>query len=149
MKECKTCKINLDESRFSKSRIDHKTGKIYYKNDCKECSNKRDREKRKTIKPIMDKKESLKPKDTITNHNIITRLTLVEKEIESLKVAIKGNTITDNKSIANYKFDKATRIKTTYNIEMLVKSALDKYCKSELKNNSDIVNIALMQYLKL
>jgi|WetSurMetagenome_2_1015567.scaffolds.fasta_scaffold01672_11 hypothetical protein len=69
----------------------------------------------------------------------LDRLILVEKEIESLK----SNTIT------NYKFDKATRVKTTYNIERVVKSALDKYCKSELKNNSDIVNLALMQYLKL
>jgi hypothetical protein len=138
MKECRICKRNLDESCFPINRTDKKKGKIYYKTICKEC---------KKADTITDHK--VINKDTITDHNIMTRLTLVEKEIESLKVAIKGNTITDNKSMANYKFDKATRIKTTYNIERVVKSELDKYCKSELKNNSDIVNLALMQYLKL
>jgi hypothetical protein len=50
-------------------------------------------------------------------------------------------------TISNHNFDKKSRIKATYNIEKDIKSKLDQYCKTKLQNNSDIVNIALLEFL--
>lgn len=79
--------------------------------------------------------EKIKTKDYLRN---------IEKEIKSLKqLIINNNPSTQNN---NYEFDKKNRIKATYNIEKNIKNTLDKYCKSNLKNNSDIVNIALIEF---
>jgi len=165
MKECKTCKKILDESLFPIARTDKKTGKIFYKNDCKQCKNKRDREKRKTVTsnnlmvncnpPENISTNSTKnilldhPKnnDTIIDNNVMVRLNTVENEIKNLKDFIKANAITNNNLMVNYDFDKKNRVKATYNIDKDIKDRLDKHCKEFLVNNSDLVNIALLDFL--
>lgn len=167
MKECRTCKKVKNESEFSVNRTDKKTGKKFYKPDCKLCMRKTNKptikDHNNTIKPtikgnnIIPHKNNTQTKsankdDTITDHNIYTRLNALEREVTNIKSQIESNTIDHNNAIkdhniiTSYNFDKKNRIKATYNIENNIKDKLDKYCKSNLKNNSDIVNIALLEF---
>jgi hypothetical protein len=172
MKECRTCKKVKDESEFSVNRIDQKTGNIFYKPDCKACKRKTTiKDHNTTIKKtitnhkVMDKDNNISDNfnlnepiksankdNTITDHNIYTRLNTLEREVTNIKSQIKSNTIdhnntiTDHNIMVNYEFDKKNRIKATYNIEKDIKNTLDKHCESNLKNHSDIVNIALLEF---
>ena len=146
MKECRTCKKVKNESEFSDNRTDKKTRKKFYKPDCKMCM-------RKTNKPpITDNNIISQNNNAIIDHNIITRLNTLEREVTNIKAQITSNTldhnntIKDHNVITNYNFDKKNRIKATYNIDKDIKALLDKHCKSNLKNNSDIVNIALLEF---
>jgi hypothetical protein len=148
-KICKTCGIEKTIDNFNKGGFTP-DGKQYYKPTCRNCNLKN---KGKGKSKLMNKQNITAPNTSKQIENCICEFT--KEEIIKLKQWLQDDTITNNKimnsspdiTISNHKFDKKSRIKATYNIEKDIKSRLDQYCKTKLQNNSDIVNIALLEFL--
>jgi hypothetical protein len=149
MKECNKCNQSLPDEAFET--LKKPNGKQYLRNICRTCRHS----KNKTITDhtIMDKDKTITTKSAnkdniIIDNTVYTRLTALEKEVTNIKSQIASDTTRHNTAITdhNYNFDKKNRIKSTYNIEKDIKAMLDKHCKDNLKNNSDIVNIALIEF---
>jgi hypothetical protein len=159
MKTCIICGNTLNEDLFPTIRIDKKTGKIYTRNHCKECH--------KIVINKTNHKNNNLMVDTIRDHKIIPenkincptednicKCGFTQNDIKVIKALINANTITDHKNnnlmvntIRDHNFDKKSRIKVTYNIEKNIKDKLNEYCSKNMVINSDIVNVALIEFL--
>ena len=148
LKICRRCgkEKTIDNYRKSGKKAD---GSIYYRATCKVCDLELEY-KRKEEKGIIPKTPKKMPKP-IEKKSKECICEFSKNEIISLKQLLRENTITNHKipesTITNHKFDKKDRIKATYNIEKSIKIKLDEYCKKSLQNNSDVVNIALSNFL--
>ena len=136
---CKMCKIEKEISSF---KINKKT--------CCDCENKIALEKRAKAKAKIDN-------ETLTNAEISKlREILIYKDIimhnnqEITNNDIIPETITDNDVVTEKikSFDKTDRNKVTYNVDVSLRNELTNYCKSNLFSCSDIINVAISQYLQ-
>ena len=130
------------------------------RNVCKKCRSKQQLESSKKQSLIAEGiKSNKKQESAIKSNNILSNvdiagikeilrykeeILLITKGIKSNNEGIKGN----NEAIKSNNYIKGDRNKATYNIDIAVVEALEAYCKASLYNKSDIVNIAIMQYLQ-
>jgi hypothetical protein len=138
--EYQTCKICKIEKKISSFKLNKKI--------CCDCENKIARDKRAKAKT--DSK-------TLTNAEIsgLREILIYKDIIMHNNQTIKNNdiipeTITDNNAITEKikSFDKTDRNKVTYNVDVSLRNELTNYCKSNLFSCSDIVNVAISQYLQ-
>ena len=145
---CIECEKEKEETLFTKSMTDSKTGKIYYRNICKECKNKKQREERRKHKGETSTKE-ITPKIKTNKLNQFTN-----DEVEELKELLqyKEDLINllelkeERKNILQLENKDKTKIMVS--LETSVKNELYKYAKENRYNYSDVITFAVFQYLK-
>lgn len=145
LKTCKRCgkEKTIDEYRRSGKRSD---GSIYYRATCKVCDLELEHKRKKEKGIVVKSTRNVDKKPEPVHQKYECKFS--EEEIKKLKHLLQEDTIKHHNFMVDYKFNKKTRVKATYNLEKEVKELLDNYCKTNIKNISDVVNIALLKFLK-
>lgn len=151
VKTCNKCGIEKNLDKFGI--LVKKNGSKYYRNQCKECVYKFTNEHRKSKNKSDNSKYTTKLENNNLTENPIEKETNImnsfsDKEIKILKEII----LTWGKQTpqaVNSKL-KENRVKTTYNINQELKQTIDSFANTNEigLNKSDIVNIALDEYIK-
>jgi hypothetical protein len=108
-------------------------------------------EKPKSENKFIEKQKEIKFKNQFTDEEVI-KLKEILKDIEgnnnSAIIDNKKTILDHNESIIKLISNRTNRVKTTYNMDIEIKKSLDKYATKTGLNKSDIVNIALEEFLK-
>jgi len=156
-KQCIRCKQEKELKEFYVYSTD-KNGEKYYKNKCKVCENELKRERRRLRKenPNANVKDiPVKTNTTIKSNPVTTnKINLSDNEIESIKELLENKkdilelVRLKQERIKIAEIEDKTKIKILVSLEEHIKHKLYSYAKENNYSYSDIVSLAVIEYLE-